>query len=197
MAGGSTEKEDGDRQCVHCGLWWSMAGLQNHEDNCDYRAVDRRVLELTDPFAIERAPEVDAEAALDAGEGRPEDATEAPGPSPGPSPEPDPAGGPGPEPESGPDVAPEAGATRTDGGPQAVPTDFEDVAGDADDTPAPDVDEEAEGCPNCGPDSTSMDVEEIPEPVLDAQPELHDYEEICIDCSTDAEGHLTGEAVVW
>lgn len=55
MSGGSAEEEKPeDRQCRHCGLWYEFAGLHPHEEHCDYRKVDRRVLELSDPYAISR-----------------------------------------------------------------------------------------------------------------------------------------------
>lgn len=61
MSGGSTEKEaEDDRQCIHCGLWYSKAGVLNHEENCDLAEFEVRKLSLEDPFAIVRAPDVTA-----------------------------------------------------------------------------------------------------------------------------------------
>jgi hypothetical protein len=46
MAGGSkTQERESDRQCMHCGLWFSSQGLVTHQRNCFLQDIDQRVQE--------------------------------------------------------------------------------------------------------------------------------------------------------
>lgn len=183
MTGGSASKEgDDDNQCIHCGRWYARAGVQSHEANCDWQSTDRRMHDLVDPLAIMRADDVDVddieEADVD---------PDPPGATPG--------GDPGGTPMEDPDIGDSASETRADGGPSSVPTDFDDVQ-DGGDAGGSDSDPDPDGCPECGGD-WSMPVAELPDEVLEAAPDLREYDKLCVPCSTDDEGNLTDEAVVY
>lgn len=187
MSNGSDQSEGpNDQQCQHCGLWFHSAGLLPHETNCDYAGSPHRLHELTDPYAIRRADDVDVEATVD-GEGDPiGERTDA-----------DPALDPAPEPAPDPD--PEATTAVTDGGdPEPVPNDWgrADPEPTDDDLDADPVDEDDDGCPECG-STVSIPISELADDLLDAAPELREYDELCRPCSTDGDGNLTEEAVVY
>lgn len=56
MSGGSSEKEDPiDQQCQYCGRWYHTAGLNAHEQNCDFQEVEVRLHKLEDSQTIARA----------------------------------------------------------------------------------------------------------------------------------------------
>jgi len=176
MAGGSTEPDgDDDRQCIHCGLWFANQGLHKHEENCRLQTYDRRLVDLVDRFAITRADDVTLEDVRDhvqekSGDGGPED---------GPEVEASPTSTPSPT-ESPP-------TARTDGGPQAVPSDW----GDATST-----DEDGTCCPACGSEK-HFDPSELPEDVLEEAPELAEYDRACGPCSKTDDGHLADTVEVY
>ena len=199
MSGGSHEREDGDWQCKHCGLWFSPAGLHNHEETCKFAPVDHRVLELVDQHARERADDVDVADVQgvdddrdddhDAGAGEVDleddvDVPDAPDMDPDPAPD---------APEGRPEGAPEA-TTRTDGGPQELPDGFEDAVGE-DDLETDDGDGDPEPCPEHGTEE-SAPIEEFPA-LLEANPRLERFDRICLPCSTDEEGRAVSPVEVW
>lgn len=175
MPSGTTEPEDLDAesQCRHCGRWYSRRGVLNHEDNCDYRDVPHRVVDLTDPWAIRRADDVDVEATVDGD-------TSA-----------DPAADPVDTDEPQGDGAETTPTAATDGGPREVP----DFGGGSDvvqegDAPidAPDSSDDPT-CPKCG-SSDVAPVDDLPEGLLRAAPALAAREWVCVPCST--EGDVDG-----
>ena len=66
MSSGSPEKEsEEDTQCIHCGLWYTRRGHHNHEQVCEYRDVDYRVVpEIVDPVAVSRIQSMDEDVPL-------------------------------------------------------------------------------------------------------------------------------------
>lgn len=114
MSNGSLERESArDTQCTHCGRFYRNDGIHSHEDNCEFRDVEARVVDLE---GREDRPEVSPDV-------------ETPDPTPdGVGADPDPMGSTPRE-----DLA-------TDGGPRDPPA--PDVQDDVDDDPGdPDVDD--------------------------------------------------------
>lgn len=202
MSGGSHEPEEDDRQCKHCGLWYSLAGLQNHENSCDFEPVDHRVVELVDPFARERAADVqvvdeddrdDAPDAVDV-EDEPSPDVEVPD---APDVDVDVDTEPAPDaPEGRPEGAAEA-TTRTDGGPQELPSGFQDAAPSSNDGSDADAsgDPDAEPCPEHGA-AESRPIDEFPK-LLEVNPRLEQFDHICVPCSTDDDGRVVSPVEVW
>lgn len=188
MSDGSDQSEGpNDQQCRHCGLWFHSAGLLPHETNCDFAGSPHRLHDLTDPYAIRRADDVDIEATVDGDSDPTEGESGAITADPGLEPAPDPAGEP----------APEATATVTDGGePEPVPDDWEAAEPEATDEPvdADPVDEPADrdSCPTCG-STVSIPVDELPDKVLEAVPDLAEFDELCRPCSVTDDGTLAQE----
>jgi hypothetical protein len=186
MAGGShTPDADDDRQCQHCGLWFSSRGVLSHEETCDLADHDTRLEDLEDPQARMRAdlsphPEDGEESDVDAA--GPDsldnviDATDHAG--------------------AGDDVQ-EASAepeAATDGGPRDLPTfdedagadDLEDVTESSGDPSPSTGDNEAETCPNCDAGEEQLAAANVVADVIGI-PDDHDVREhdlACLACAT-------------
>jgi hypothetical protein len=138
MPGSPTPATDTDQQCEHCGLWFSIQGITNHEPNCQLEGIDAMVQPLEDTTPIDdHQGDTDVEDAPDAG-ATPEavEIDEDPDPEPDPTPEQD-----GADPVE----------TVTDGGNPALDApDPVDVDHDRDDD-QDDVDEDdhVDTCPHC------------------------------------------------
>lgn len=193
MASGSTEPEsDDDRQCIHCGRWYAHLGVHQHEETCRLRSYDRRLVDLSDPHARMRAPDLEAgaddlEAGDDAGDDRGD-----------PAPEPTPVAS---RSSTGRmESDPTDDEVATDGGPQAVPSGWDDAGTGSDPTPAPDADDGPAVCPTCGSpdwfraDELADQLQQEGEPVPDR---VREADRACAPCSTTDDGRLAETVEVY
>lgn len=145
MSKGSPEPEDRrDQRCEHCGLFYSVRGINSHERNCEwseYDAVHPHAKDVDeDPDDLE--DDVDAEGSDPNAEGD--------------TPTPDDAGvGESPEPAERVDPDTQKSETEDSGGTPSTATD-----GGPRTPPTPDVDLEGR---KDSPDPTSRDVDDLPE----------------------------------
>ncbi len=186
MAGGSEEAEsDDDRQCQHCGLWFAPEGVLPHERNCDLAGFARRLVDLTDPFAVQRADDVSLDEVDHGPEPESPDAvaSDAP-PSPG-----DRAGG-DPSPVEAVDGVEEVEEVATDGGPKEIPE-----FGSSEEAESAGASEDVTTCPGCDRPATADEIqtprEVLPDEVVEQHGELKRVDHICVPCSTDDSGNWT------
>jgi hypothetical protein len=176
VSGGSFERESArDAQCSNCGRWYDSAGIKSHERNCEHPDDVDPIVPVEDAGDAPDFDELREEIGTDVDE--PEDDRDGPD-------APDPIGADPSPPESTPSAKTDGGAIRE------LPTPDES---DVDQGRGDDVEETDDvgppQCPKCG--STRVyPVDDLPDFVTRAKPEIDQFEWVCDDETTLRHGQI-------